>query len=84
MRVMTAFPGPLLDRLAFSMASMSLGAAWLALLMRPYAAVGLLGSICTHAPMALPHCPACYAAAALIAAGIAGVARLRAPIQRRA
>jgi hypothetical protein len=75
MSKITDFPGLLLDRLALSMASVGFGATWLALLMRPYVPAGQLGPICGHAREALPHCPACYVAAALIAAGVvSGVA----------
>jgi len=45
-----------------------LGAAALAMLRMPVATY--YGAICGHAPVAA-HCPACYAAAAMIVAGLA-------------
>jgi hypothetical protein len=54
-------------RVAIGLAFALAGAVSLWLLMAP---IGRFGRICGHAPGGL-HCPACYAAAAVIVAGLA-------------
>ncbi len=59
----------------------TIGGVWYAALMRGIWAAEALGPICRHGgPLAL-HCPACYAALAMILAGVglAGAAGQRAP-----
>ena len=58
-------------RLAIAALLTGSGIAWIDLLMRPRWAASALGPICSHAGLLAPHCPACYAAAALVAAGMA-------------
>jgi len=49
------------------------GAAWLYGLMAPHWVAAALAPVCGHAGALALHCPACYAAMAMIAAG-AGLA----------
>lgn len=46
------------------------GAVWYAALMQPVIRAGQLGPICSHAGSLALHCPSCYAALALIGAGL--------------
>ena len=46
------------------------GIVWIDQLMRPRWMAAMLGPICGHAGALALHCPACYAAAALIVAGV--------------
>lgn len=60
------------------------GSAWLYMTMHLRLAASALGPICGHSGPFVLHCPACYAAAAMIAAGFAiavGAAR-RSPVLR--
>jgi hypothetical protein len=63
------------------------GAVWWTLLMRPIWAASAYGPICGHASLLGPHCPPCYAALAMFAAGLgllsAGAARQRAAVRAR-
>jgi len=59
----------------------ALGGVWYMALMRGIWAAEALGPVCRHSgPLAL-HCPACYAALAMILAGVglAGAAARRSP-----
>jgi hypothetical protein len=51
------------------------GTAWYAELMSPVWAAEALGPICAHAGALALHCPACYAALAMVGAGL-GLATL--------
>lgn len=53
--------------------ALAFGAVWYAVLMRPVWAASSLGPICGHQGALLLHCPACYAAMTLMAAGVAGL-----------
>ena len=59
------------DRLAASVLLIAAGFAWLYLTMHLRLAASALGPICGHVGLFVLHCPACFAAAAMIAAGVA-------------
>ena len=59
------------------------GAAWYAALMRPLWLAVAAGPICGHRGLLVAHCPPCYAALALVVAGLGAVAAARA-LRRRA
>lgn len=63
------------ERNAAAITMTAVGAAWLTWLMGPsLAALGTAltyGPICSHAALFGAHCPACYAAVALIGMGVA-------------
>ena len=56
------------------LAAIGAGLAWYAALMRPIWASAALGPICGHGTLLIAHCPACYAALALAAAGVVAAA----------
>ena len=62
---------PVLEEGLLALACIGAGAAWLGYLMGPRIAAASLGPICTHGGGVFGHCPGCYAAAALILAGLA-------------
>ena len=63
------------ERNAAAITTIAVGAAWLAWLMGPsfvaFGAALTYGPICSHAAPFGAHCPACYAAVALIGLGMA-------------
>jgi hypothetical protein len=73
---------------AGGLAVIGAGVVWYGLLMRPIWAAAAYGPICSHASLLGPHCPSCFAALALIGAGLAllaaGQARRNAVAARRA
>jgi hypothetical protein len=59
------------DRIAaIGLASFGAGIVWYALLMRPILAAAAYGPVCGHASLFAPHCAPCYAALAMVAAGL--------------
>jgi hypothetical protein len=76
------------EKLAAAFVMAASGAAWLDLLMQPRWSVSALGPICGHGALFALHCPSCYAAAALIAAGaglaVSAMARAQAAAPARA
>ena len=58
------------ERNAASLTMIVLGAVWLQWLMGPRWAAMAYGPICSHTALSGLHCPACYAAVAMIATGI--------------
>ncbi|HWA62992.1 MAG TPA: hypothetical protein VG939_16550 [Caulobacteraceae bacterium] len=64
------------------------GAAWFWTLMSPIWEAARFGPICGHGAALVAHCPSCYAALALVAAGLAAAAHSaltpqRAPVRVR-
>ncbi len=51
-----------------------LGAVWYLVLVRPTALAAIAGPICGHRGLLIAHCPPCYAALALVVAGLAVIA----------
>ena len=51
-----------------------LGAVWYLVLMRPIGLAAAAGPICGHRGLLITHCPPCYAALALVVAGLAAIA----------
>lgn len=68
------------------LAALAGGVAWWTALMRPLLAASALGPICSHHGLFGPHCPSCYAALALVVAGLGLLAAGHAetPLARRA
>ena len=71
-------PGTAQARGSGGVAAAALGMAWYVSLMRPVWAAAALGPICGHHGLLVVHCPACYLAVALMAAGAGLVATARA------
>jgi hypothetical protein len=52
------------------LACAGVGVSWYVALMRPLWAAAALSPICGHSGLFAVHCPSCYAAAALVVAGL--------------
>ena len=65
----TAIEAPSDARVA-SIALVAAGGSWLTVLMAPQWSALRFGPICGHASVTALHCPACYAAASVILAGV--------------
>jgi hypothetical protein len=65
--------------LAAGLAGVAVGLVWYGLLMRGLWAAQAIGPVCHHDGAFATHCPACYAALALVAAGSLAIVRALAP-----
>ena len=71
------------ESLATAVLLVATGAGWLILSMRPASVITAFGPICGHVGLLQPHCASCYAAAVLVALGVALGARAIRPATQR-